>query len=250
MIGGVNAAWVINMAVVVVAVLVAGSCFTNVFNRLDTSASIQLKMIDRLDSAFKRQDSTDKNVNQLRTEMDDANYRFRASDQQFGQLWNAVSGLNTRVDANKEQIGTIAGSVESMWEQGQHSAVSQKHTPNKGRSNGVRNTAHSDQPSALAVTIPSGSNKGQVPSEIDLKYVIAVADYLKKQQDTSGEGSSGGSAPNTNAVLPKQEEGGWFWSFVIMTSAKAIGFIGVCMFAFYFIAQQFAEEEYGASLTN
>jgi hypothetical protein len=205
-----NAAWGINLAVVVV---VAGSCYTNVFNRLDTSTSIQQKMLDTLDL---KQTLDLKHLSQLRTEMDEPHFKFHASDQQFGQLWHVVSEIKTRVDG--------------MWEQGQYD--SQKHIPNKVRPN-----------DALVVTTSLGSNKGQVPPEIDPKYVIAVADFLKKLQDTSGEGNSGGSAPNTNAVPPKQEEGGWFWSFVNML-AKAIGFIIACMIAFYFVA--FAEEEYVA----
>ncbi len=97
-----NAAWGINLAVVVV---VAGSCYTNVFNRLDTSASIQQKMLDALDL---------KHLSQLRTEMDDTNYRLHASDQQFGQLWHAVSGIKTRVDGMWEHNPNFRSTL-SLW---------------------------------------------------------------------------------------------------------------------------------------
>jgi len=129
-----NAVWGINLAVVVVAVLVAGSCYTNVFNRLDTSTSIQQKMLDTLDL---------KHLSQLRTKMDEIHFKLHASNKQLGQLWHAVIGIKTR------------GSKGSM--------IPRSISPNKVRSN-----------DALAVTTPLGSNKGQEQPEIAQKYVSAV----------------------------------------------------------------------------
>jgi hypothetical protein len=248
-----NTAWALNLAVVVVAVVVAGGCFT-----------IQQKMLDRLNS-------NDKQTGQLRTEMDDANYRLHAGDIQFGQIWHALTGLRTQVDSNKKQIGHVAEdvaviaqqgqyvaeNVAAIAQQGQYHAVSQKYIQNQVLSKGAKNTPYSDHSSAVVVHNPLGPRVEKV-QKIDPRIVAVLEEFYKKHDAETrvsvevGNGQSvevgnGKSVPNTDSgakpgpsnVKP-QQEGEGFWSIVVMLGVKAIGFILFCMICFFCVAQQCA----------